>query len=279
MRDEMVGAVQGGLEKLRETDTVLRQELRAGLGELREELRALHAELRALHSDLNDASRDVADSHRQMEALRLALKSSGSRVPQGGVSGSEEAAAVPAQRAAPTSGGPLLPSSGTASPEPEVLPSAASHQARLEKVAGISAADLVCHRDTWAFLVEQAAHDVHFRVPGEVSAGEDGGVRVTLSGRSLIAVLTALHAASHPAPGGDLGDWALSKRFYQRIADAVDTVSPNFSRPVLPTSQPHGTAPARTLIVIDDRPASPSTHEGPSTPGIGSDDIEGESHE
>ncbi len=122
------------------------------------------------------------------------------------------------------------------------------HEERLEKAAGIGTADLVCHRDTWAFVVERAAADPHFRVPGEVAAGEEGEARVTLSGRTLIAVLTALHTVMRDGREADPGNWALASKLYQRIAEVVDTV-----RPYSP--EWGDVEAARTVIVIDDRPA------------------------
>ncbi|MEU1624450.1 hypothetical protein ABZ746_03700 [Streptomyces sp. NPDC020096] len=123
------------------------------------------------------------------------------------------------------------------------------HDERLEKAAGIGTADLVCHRDAWAFIVERAAGDPHFRAPGEVTAGNDGEARVTVSGRTLIAILAALHTVMLREREGDLGNWALASKLYRRIAEVVDTVRPRLQEQLDDHAE-------RTVIVIDDRPAN-----------------------
>ncbi|MFF7726991.1 hypothetical protein [Streptomyces sp. NPDC008001] len=129
---------------------------------------------------------------------------------------------------------------------------------RLERAAGISAADLVCHRDTWAFIVEQAARNAHFRVPGEITAGKDGATRITVSGRSLMAILTALDAVERQDHRADPGDRALAGKIYERITDVVDTVGPGDGHGRRAAAgHAADETPQRAVIVIDDRPGPP----------------------
>ncbi|TDC27713.1 hypothetical protein E1265_00980 [Streptomyces sp. 8K308] len=93
------------------------------------------------------------------------------------------------------------------------------HSSLLLASAGIASVTLTCHRDLWAFLIEKAGHERHFRVPGEVRDAERGSVRVTLSGRTLIAAFTALgEIRDADAPAGDR---ALAHELYEAFADVV----------------------------------------------------------
>lgn len=123
-----------------------------------------------------------------------------------------------------------------------------AHGKLLQAAAGISAATLNVHRDTWAFLVEHAGQDRHFHIPGDVTA--DGGtVRVDVSGPSLVAALTTLRTV-HQAPAVDPGSAAIARHLYDRIADTVNAVA-NTPRT--------GGGAAPVTITIDDRatPAVP----------------------
>jgi hypothetical protein len=112
----------------------------------------------------------------------------------------------------------------------------------LERAAGISAADLICHRDAWAFIVEQAAQNSHFRVPGLAALGDDDEqTNVTISGRTVIAILSALHVTQQ-SPAAPREDRALASTYFSRIATAINNAMPS-----------QGDA-ARTRIIIDDRP-------------------------
>lgn len=105
------------------------------------------------------------------------------------------------------------------------------HGALLLRAATVSSAQLVCHRDAWEFVAARAGGQGHYRPPSvhdvepgdpeRADAGEDEGgeplVRVTLSGRSLIAVLVALWEARHEKAVGMGADWALAVMAYERI--------------------------------------------------------------
>jgi hypothetical protein len=116
------------------------------------------------------------------------------------------------------------------------------HPKLLLAAAGISAAELRVHRDTWAFLVEHAGQDRHFHIPGGVEE-KDGIVKVQVSGPSLVAALTSLQAV-HQAADADPGTAAIAQHVYGRIAKTVKAVA----------KDPHSGADGDPVaIVIDDR--------------------------
>ncbi|WP_051852901.1 hypothetical protein [Streptomyces aureocirculatus] len=124
------------------------------------------------------------------------------------------------------------------------------HQDLLRRAAGISAATLRVHRDTWAFLVEHAGQDKHFHIPGAV--GETGGiVTVDVSGRSLVAALTSLHGVQY-APTVDPGTAAIAHHLHERIATTVRSLTTTFH----PDSRP-------VHITVDDRAAPADDHNKP----------------
>ncbi|MEH6373152.1 hypothetical protein V7793_02115 [Streptomyces sp. KLMMK] len=241
LRSEMCKTLREGFQELRRQNDGLRQELGGGLGG---RLGDLHEELRELRRALTEVREDVAETRRENEALRQELRAA-CREAAEGPTGPRNTVRTPRPDPVPVRAPGVEAGTAVESEADEKTP-----EKRLERAAGIGAAELVCHRDTWAYIVEQAARNAHFRVPGEVSAGEDGQARVIVSGRSLMAILTALDAVMHQSPGGDPGDCALARKFYERIADVVDTVRPD-------DRQGAGSAQAargRTVIVIDDRP-------------------------
>ncbi|MFE9602001.1 hypothetical protein [Streptomyces hokutonensis] len=120
----------------------------------------------------------------------------------------------------------------------------------LRAAAGISAAELQMHRDAWSFLVEHAAGDRHFRVPGSVKE-VDGAVTVQVSGPSIVAALTSLQRVSDS--DDEPGTRAIAEHLHQRFSETVQAV----------IEQPHrgdGVDPVR--IVIDDRAKAASEEEG-----------------
>lgn len=125
---------------------------------------------------------------------------------------------------------------------------AASNDELLRAAAGISAAELQMHRDTWAFLIEHTAGDRHFHVPGKVE-DKSGAVIVHVSGPSIVAGLTSLQHVSSSAP--DAGTRAIASHLHARLTETVQAV----------IDQPHrgdGAEPVR--IIIDDR-AKPADEE------------------
>jgi hypothetical protein len=134
-------------------------------------------------------------------------------------------------------------------PMPEPQPEAETEQpsatdedlAILRAAAGISAATLHAHRDTWEFLVKHAGKDQHFHLPG-TAAVDDGAVEVAVSGPTLVATLTSLAAVSRSA--ADPGTAAIAGHLHSRLTETVEEI----------ITSPHrgdGAKPVR--IVIDDR--------------------------
>jgi hypothetical protein len=113
--------------------------------------------------------------------------------------------------------------------------------ALLRAAAGISRAKLQAHRDTWAFLVEHAIHDRHFRIPGEVQ-DTDGAVTAYVSGPSLVAAVTSLHDVSRTSDSPVTR--AIAGHLHDRLTETVQAI----------ISNPHrGDGANEVAIVIDDR--------------------------
>ncbi|MER6151575.1 hypothetical protein [Streptomyces hirsutus] len=129
------------------------------------------------------------------------------------------------------------------SPEPDVD--------TLRAAAGISAATLHAHRDTWEFLVKHAGTDQHFHLPAEVQ-DTAGTILAKVSGPSLVAALTSLHHVSHTAD--DAGTRAIAAHLHERLTETVQEIA----------TRPHrGDGAGTVRIVIDDRaaPESPDDAE------------------
>ena len=128
-------------------------------------------------------------------------------------------------------------------PEPETAPQPPNDDdlAILRAAAGISAATLHAHRDTWEFLVKHAGSAQHFHLPG-ATVINDGAVEVAVSGPTLVATLTSLATVSRTAAGP--GTAAIASHLHARLTETVEEIA----------TRPHrgdGAEPVR--IVIDDR--------------------------
>jgi len=135
--------------------------------------------------------------------------------------------------------------------EPEAEPEPTEeNDAILRAAAGISAATLHAHRDTWEFLVKHAGPDQHFHLPGEVQDAA-GTVLARVSGPSLVAALTSLDRVSRT--DHDPGTRAIAGHLHQRLTETVeDTVT-----------RPHrGDGADAVRIVIDDRAKPIETEPG-----------------
>ncbi|MFF0433930.1 hypothetical protein ACFYU9_17090 [Streptomyces sp. NPDC004327] len=132
-----------------------------------------------------------------------------------------------------------------------------AHLGRLLSAASIASAQLICHRETWDFIAEQTSGRPHFRLPEQVDDVDDGRIETSLSGRSLLALLTTMWQVirdheTNAASGKDqdLATWALAAAVYRRTALAVDQVTHE-------AEKENGPA----VIVLDDRsrrtPATP----------------------
>ncbi|WP_369274486.1 hypothetical protein AB5J55_35205 [Streptomyces sp. R11] len=137
-------------------------------------------------------------------------------------------------------------------PEPTPEPAATTEPGRLavedddilRAAAGISAATLHAHRDTWEFLVKHAGPDQHFHLPATATHNE-GAIEVHVSGPSLVAALTSLNRVSRTNP--DPGTRAIAGHLHHRLTETVEDI----------VTRPHrgdGAEPVR--IVIDDRAAA-----------------------
>lgn len=111
--------------------------------------------------------------------------------------------------------------------------------------AGVARAEVVCHRDTWAFVVERASRGDHFRLPMDISEQPDGIVEVDVSGRSLLAAVDELWAVQRE-PGASGGTRSMAARVYRQIGEALEGTEQ------VPEA---GGGESRVVrIVIDDRP-------------------------
>lgn len=139
---------------------------------------------------------------------------------------------------------------------PKDLKDYSKHIKLLRIAADIATAQLNCHRDTWAYLAEKAApQPQHFRTPGDVTDW-NGRIRTTISGRSLIAILTALWSIAHkPHPtNAELVDWALAVTLYKQIAKTIERLR-------------HGAQGQTPVVITIDRhpPLTGKTPESGST--------------
>ncbi|MGW5022796.1 hypothetical protein [Streptomyces cacaoi] len=136
--------------------------------------------------------------------------------------------------------------------DPEAgAPVSQEHGRLLTYASRIASASLVCHPDLWEYLAGQAGRHPHFRMPTQITVAGEDRVCARLSGRSLIATLSALHNAIASVPKHD-ADWALATTVYKRIAEALE---------------PLGADGERITIALDDRAPLPA--DGPSAAGTG----------
>jgi hypothetical protein len=120
-----------------------------------------------------------------------------------------------------------------------------THREGLVAAAGVASARLVCHRDTWAFLIEQTSQHRHFRLPDRINDLDEGQIEAFLSGRSLLAVLVTLRTILDDTDGDrDMVTWALADAVYQRTQQAVTAATPGGP----------GAGGEVTTIVLDNRP-------------------------
>jgi uncharacterized protein (DUF736 family) len=134
------------------------------------------------------------------------------------------------------------------------------HMGLLLTAAHIASAKLTCHRDAWAFLVEQTARDPHFRVRGEAHDIGAGRVQVDLSGPSIVAVLITLREAvlrHRVRAEAEPGNWAMAASLYNSISAVVGSV--RLSRQADPDALQDVT------ITIDDGPLSVASWFSPRT--------------
>ncbi|MCI3928210.1 hypothetical protein [Streptomyces sp. AN091965] len=217
-RQDANAAIATGLTEIR---SVVRDGLDRGNGTVRDPLTQIHTELVAIRAALTELNRAGPASQRPptVSAPTPGLDEDDEEEDYGTGNGRQD-------------------ESGTA------------HTDLLRKAAGISAARLQVHRDTWAFLVEHAGQDRHFHIPGDVKE-EHGTVTVDVSGLSLVATLTRLRDTQH-APGVDPGTAAIAHHLYERVAATVRSLAATPH----PDNQP-------VTIAVDDRAAPPDDQDRP----------------
>ncbi|GAA0490091.1 hypothetical protein ACFQ2B_32540 [Streptomyces stramineus] len=211
----LLGESKDARRELRDAIHATAEELRRSIGESRTEvLSALRAELGAMGADNGEtraravrAGDDIADLRQHVQQLHLLVRGLAEEVartrealtavPPGAVAGQEHRGAGDEE-------------------DPE------QRRELLRAAARVASATLVCHRDTWEFLMSRVAGHAHFRMPHEVADYSAGRVQAALSGRSLIAVLIAL---GETRDRGRDGDWALATTVYDRLAEGLGGLS------------------------------------------------------
>ncbi|MEE1931421.1 hypothetical protein V1J52_25200 [Streptomyces sp. TRM 70351] len=129
----------------------------------------------------------------------------------------------------------------------------AEHDLVLASAATVGTVDLVCHRDLWEFVLGHAQKVEHFRKPAAPTEEGRDRLRITLSGRSVIAVLMAMRGtriASAPYGKND-GSWVLAGQVYERLAHDLTTTSRSGTRPL--------------TVVFDDGISDVSSPKDPDT--------------
>lgn len=124
-----------------------------------------------------------------------------------------------------------------------------AHAERMQRAAGVSSVQLICHEDTWGaidgfWLIELPLPDEHrAQVPKDrIKKCGNGVVEVTLSGASLVTPLKVTHRPR-------LGSYerAIARRTYQQLAKVIDAVDPD-AKPGQPIPP----------IVLDDKFGDPA---------------------
>ncbi|MEW2078761.1 hypothetical protein AB0941_35075 [Streptomyces sp. NPDC013433] len=208
------------------------------------------AEIRAVAREALGRSSDVATGHlanigSELVAIRGAVSQMDTRLRETLASAPE----VKAAREDPAADSELQPIEQPApqpapKPEPHVEPASEPDPDILHAAAGIAHATVEAHRDTWAFLIQVAGKEQHFRIPGRVEDHE-GFVSVRFSGPSLVAAITSLDHVHHTAESPVTR--AIAAHIHGKITTAVQEIIDR------PGRDGDGT-PVR--IVIDDRAAA-----------------------
>lgn len=242
-RDKIEAARQGTSSEITSTRADLNSritETQQAISDTRDDVNALRRNIAGLHAVVEGWRAEAAEARVAAEEARRAAE------------------AALQQRVADHA------ESASRSGEPPVPESAAEHQKVLGATAGIAYAELNCHRDTWSFLVEQAAGSEHFRLPADIEEQDDGTVEVAVSGRTLIAAIDTLWRIRQRADTSPVTR-ALAERAYRSVKTSLDNVEP---QPHTDTDTDDG-AHGVVRIIIDDRPDSrkPAASTTPSQDG------------
>ncbi|TFI30122.1 hypothetical protein [Streptomyces sp. 4R-3d] len=202
---------------------------------LQHDNRELRDALRSVQSDISAARRELQQVRTEIETVRL--------------------------EAAQPQTTPDPPAASGSPPEPSATRSEQQQggdeeefNTLLDLAAGIAYAKISCHRDTWDFLVAEAARGEHFRLPAIVNPDDDYLIDVDISGRTLIAMLEALQRTQGNRQLG-AGTRHIASKAYRRIKHALQQLAPDGT----PATQPTGDRAPVTRIVIDDRIAVTGT--------------------
>lgn len=114
------------------------------------------------------------------------------------------------------------------------------HRLRLEKAAGVSSMEIVCHADTWQFIHRTVFPEIGYRIgfrdhvnPEEFPeqrikrSGNAGMVIVPLSGPHLVRCMTIFRSILGLGPTSmdtNPQQYAMSNRLYDMLADVVDGI-------------------------------------------------------
>jgi hypothetical protein len=106
------------------------------------------------------------------------------------------------------------------------LAESARHKELLSKAAGISSVLMVCHPDTWRFIEQNTPNESVFsHWSATPKPGEDGLVRVALSGPNLVTLLTRMRAKLNGWHPDDVE--ALAERIYAGTSQVIVGVDPD----------------------------------------------------
>jgi hypothetical protein len=130
-----------------------------------------------------------------------------------------------------------------------------AYDARLVKAASVSSVNLVCHKDTWAFVDSRLRNSTGYRPlsAGDVTHKPRNMVEVHISGPNLVTSLIVMGRLS-ASSWSYIGDRAIATRVYDAASEIVDSVDSNRNSetPVPP-------------IVIDAEVGPPPNVWGPNT--------------
>lgn len=186
-------------------------------------LRALTQQLTEMQQAVHQVRHEVTSARLDAQAARSAAEAAQKKAPA--------VCGVPERAAPPQPGVPAAPS-----------PDGEAHGKLLTRAAGVAHVVLVCHRDTWDFVVKHASRGEHFRLPVNVCEVEQGSgvVEAVVSGRSLLAVAGQLYQVQRSA--GSAETQCMAGEVYGRIGEALARAEPG--------------AGDLVRIVIDDRQAT-----------------------
>lgn len=205
------------LDAVSHTRSQLASSIDSTRSDLGRRIDATHTNVDHLTRDLGAARREIAE----LQALIQTWRAEAAQTHAKALQGPEPASADAEQASSP----PVAPPTTSADSDQTDENPLDRHLRLISHAAGISQAAFTCHRDLWAHFVKNAGNEPHFHIPGEVSECL-GNIRVTLSGPTLVAALTAMWRTREQSSRDSsvTGDWALANELYEAVAAAIDTV-------------------------------------------------------